>query len=219
MPYVTRKNLKAKSAAWIRDASRFTYPRPGLTLDPDRAALLVIDMQRYFADPEGRSYLPAASAILDNVNRLAAVFRRIGRPVVFTRHGHAEGAELGALGRFWGDAIRRGETDWAIASGLEVHDSDRLVDKDRYDAFEKTDLESILKRTRSEQVVITGVMTHLCCETTARSAFVADLDVFFAADATATSRLDLHLGALRSCANGFGILVSADDVINIINKI
>jgi len=218
MAYVTRKTLKAKARAWMDDATGYTYPRPGWALSPDRAALLVIDMQRYFAHPEGRSYLPATAAILENINRLATAFRHRRRPVIFTRHGHDGMDDLGALGTFWGDHIRKGEPDWEIAPGLDVHASDLIVDKNRYDSFHGTGLESILREKNAEQVVITGVMTHLCCETTARSAFVRDLEVYFAADATATSRLELHTGTLRSLANGFGILFLADDAIKIINE-
>jgi len=62
-------------------------------------------------------------------------------------------------------------------------------------------------------VVITGVMTHLCCESTARDAFMRDLEVFFVIDATATDQEDLHMGSLRALADGFAIMVTTKEVL------
>ena len=61
-------------------------------------------------------------------------------------------------------------------------------------------------------VVITGVMTHLCCETTARSAFVRGYRVWFPVDGTATFNLDFHLGTLRALAHGFASIPLVRDV-------
>ncbi|EPS65948.1 hypothetical protein M569_08828 [Genlisea aurea] len=70
-------------------------------------------------------------------------------------------------------------------------DSDPVVLKDTYSAFEGTDLE----------VMVTGVMTNLCCETTARDAFVRGFRVFFSTDSTATASSELHEATLKNMAS------------------
>jgi isochorismate hydrolase len=64
-----------------------------------------------------------------------------------------------------------------------------------------------------EQVVVVGVLTHLCCETTARDAFMRGFDVFFVADATATKSLSLHVASLRTLADGFCTLATTEEVL------
>jgi isochorismate hydrolase len=61
-----------------------------------------------------------------------------------------------------------------------------------------------------KEVIVTGVMTNLCCETTAREAFVKGFRVFFSTDATATSDLELHEATLKNLAYGFAYLVDCD---------
>ena len=78
-----------------------------------------------------------------------------------------------------------------------------IIQKERYDAFWKTPLDVFLKNEGVEQVIISGVMTHLCCETTARSAFMRDYKVFFTIDGTATYTEELHMASLLNLAHGF----------------
>jgi len=217
MSYVTEKNLSSLARKWITDAVSFTYERDEFKIDIDRCALIVIDMQNYFASESGRSFLPASRAILPNILSLVDAFRKCGRRVIFTQHGHASKHDLGILGSFWGDYIKRGEDDGNIVKELEVGEEDAKIFKSRYDAFYKTDLEKILKENNSSQVVITGVMTHLCCETTARSAFVRDFEVYFCVDATASNCEELHTGSLRALSHGVAVPVLTEDVINIFN--
>lgn len=63
-----------------------------------------------------------------------------------------------------------------------------------------------------KEVIVTGVMTNLCCETTAREAFVKGFRVFFSTDATATSSLELHDASLKNMAYGFAYLVDSERI-------
>ena len=78
-----------------------------------------------------------------------------------------------------------------------------LIIKSQYDAFYNTNLNDLLQKNNIEQVIITGVMTHLCCETTARSSFVNGYNVFSPIDGTATYNEDFHLATLANLAHGF----------------
>jgi len=71
-------------------------------------------------------------------------------------------------------------------------------------------LEERLVEMGVEEVIVAGVMTNLCCETTAREAFVRGFRVFFSADATATSSVDLHDATLNNLAYGFAYLLDCD---------
>ncbi len=88
-------------------------------------------------------------------------------------------------------------------SELAPVQGDEVVDKRRYSAFAGTGLDQLLRHKGISDIVVTGVMTNLCCETTARQAFVRDFRVFFAADATATATEQMHLASLLNLAYGF----------------
>lgn len=72
--------------------------------------------------------------------------------------------------------------------------------------FSGTNLEQKLMKMDVKEVMVTGVMTNLCCETTAREAFVRGFRVFFSTDATTTSSMDLHEATLKNLAYGFAYL-------------
>jgi nicotinamidase-related amidase len=100
----------------------------------------------------------------------------------------------------------------AIHPGLAFGPREILTKKGQYSAFQGTRLESLLKQLRVTSTVICGVMTHLCCETTSRDAFMRGFDVIFTVDATATLDEVLHVSSLRGLAHGFASPALARDV-------
>ena len=141
------------------------------------------------------------------VHELKAVveaFAEAGRPVVYTRHGSVPGSE-GMMQRWWGDDLQRDQRRWQLVEAL-THPPDLLLDKDRYSALAGTDLEAWLRRRSCEAVVICGVMTHLCCESTARSAFNRNFNVFFPIDGTATYNESFHNATLLNLSHGFATI-------------
>ncbi|MCK4236598.1 MAG: isochorismatase family protein, partial [Candidatus Krumholzibacteria bacterium] len=88
-----------------------------------------------------------------------------------------------------------------------------VIRKTQYDAFYGTSLDDVLKESGTRQLVITGVMTHLCCETTARTAFVRGFAVFFPVDGTATYNEDFHGAALLNLSHGFAVPVLVSDLL------
>jgi len=178
---------------------------------PEKAALLVIDMQRYFNS--------VAQPIVDNVISLIECFRANKGKILFTRHGHRDPkTDGGMLGRWWGDLIRHGSAEWELIDGLHFQTSDTIIDKNRYSAFFGTELDDLLKTAGVEDLIITGVLTNCCCETTARDAFMRDYRVFFVADATAAPTEELHLATLKNLAYGFAYIVTTRDLCNKLNK-
>lgn len=88
----------------------------------------------------------------------------------------------------------------------------KLTNKDRYDAFLHTDLEAILRNAKISTVVITGTMTNLCCETTARSAFNRDFRVYFPTDGNATLTAEMHEASVLNLQYGFAQITTIDDL-------
>jgi nicotinamidase-related amidase len=212
-PYVTPENIDRMTATWLAEIAATSRPRPWLRIDPPRCALLVTDMQRYFASPGGRAYLPATAAVIPGIAALLEHWRGIGAPVVFTRHCHGESADLGMLGRFFMDHIRCGEDDSLIIPELSPAPGEPVFLKSTYDAFHGTGLEGYLRGAGATQVLVTGVLTQLCCETTARTAFVRGFEVYIAADATATSSEELHLGSLKGLASGVAVVTDIASIL------
>jgi nicotinamidase-related amidase len=205
--YVRQEDLDRKLEEWLAQIAR--YDRPWIDLDPAHAVLLVVDLQRAFTDPRFESFLPAVEAILPRVNRLVAAFHAAGRPVLFTRHAHPREESGSAMERWWKELLREGTEEAELDPRLDRRPGDPVVTKRRYDAFFDTPLEKLLRRRGAKGIVLAGVMTNLCCETTARSAFVRDFDVFFVADGTAAVNEAFHRGSLANLAMGFARVVGS----------
>jgi len=165
--------------------------------DPNASALLVVDVQRYF-ESMCRAVLPA-------IEEAIAGARARGVPVFFTQHGHAPD-DHGMLHEWWGDVIAEGSSDYAL---ILPPAEDPVLAKSRYDAFFGTDLEERLRAKGVTDVAICGVMTNLCVESTARTAFVKDFRVRVLSDATATASHEMHRASLLNLEYGFAYLQTA----------
>jgi isochorismate hydrolase len=207
--YFTPASLSAKSREMMESLPvRRSLEFSGF--EPSRAALIVLDMQGYFLDPDSHAFVPGAAAILPGIRSLIHVFHETGRPVVLTRHLNTQ-EDAGAMAEWWADLIREEDPSSEIVPELDDPQAIR-IEKSQYDAFHLTGLEKRLKDLGVTQVVIAGVLTHLCCETTARSAFVRGFRVFFAVDGTATYHEDFHRATLLNLCHGFAVPVLAGDV-------
>jgi isochorismate hydrolase len=211
--YVTLGDLKTKSTEWMNEIEFNAKNRNRFRFKPESAALLVIDMQRYFTDFTSHAYIPSSKAILGNIKNLIDAFRMTNLAVIFTRHSLDEDEDPGIMGRWWGDTIRRGDPLSQLDSNLIPLEREVVIQKTRYNAFSGTKLHENLKNLGIKSVVITGVMTHLCCETTAREAFTRDYEVYFVVDGTATQTEELHISSLRTISNGFAIPVLTDEIL------
>ncbi|MGB9824699.1 MAG: isochorismatase family protein [Candidatus Hydrothermia bacterium] len=170
----------------------------------NNSCLLVIDMQNYFLSEQSHAYIPAAKSILNNVNTLVNLYESQRLPIVITRH--IDNPDFTLMSRWWKGRISKGSFDSELIDSLKQRNAFYLV-KSSYDAFYQTELEDILRNFGVERILITGVMTHLCCETTARSAFVRGFEVYFVVDATATYNFEFHRSSLINLSHGFVIPV------------
>ncbi len=161
---------------------------------PERTALLNIDLQNCFVEGSPIA-APDGLVILERVNRLAAACRDTGILVIHASIvTRPDGSNLGVLGQFSPPAregiLHKDRHSAALHSGLKIDPGDILLEKPRFGAFYGTDLELILRQRGIDTLIISGVATNVCCETTAREAAVRDFKVFFLSDGTATADMN-----------------------------
>lgn len=179
---------------------------------PESAALLIIDMQRYFLDTRSHAFIPDAPLITGQIKNLSAAFLKMNLPVILTRHINTQrNAKL--MGKWWKDLITKKSRLSHIIPELHFQGA-TIVKKTQYDAFYQTNLEDLLKGKKVKQIVITGVATHLCCETTARSAFMRGFTVFLPVDGTATFAENFFQASLLNLAHGFAIPVLCEELMD-----
>ncbi|MDH4210742.1 MAG: isochorismatase family protein [candidate division WOR-3 bacterium] len=188
--------------------------REGFILKKDLAALLVIDMQRHFCEKASSFFVPGSDQLASQLKDLVDAFSRQQRPVIFTRHIDSENPDNLML-RWWAEKIKE---DDPMSHVVDILDTSMgtVVIKNQYDGFLNTDLEEILKQKGVRQVVVCGVLTNLCCETTARSAFMRGFEVYFVKDGTATFSREMHEAALLNLSYGFATLTTLKDVVKVL---
>jgi len=174
-------------------------------INKDHCGLLVIDIQEYFR--------ALAEPILPNLKLLIQCCRMTNVPVIFTRHAHKNpDQDGGMLAKWWQDLIIDGTPQAAILPEIKPNPAEKIVHKKRYSAFYQTDLHSYLQSHQIQQLIVSGVMTNLCCETTARDAFVHDYEVFFLSDATATTNDDFQQATLLNLSFGFARIMTVEEL-------
>ena len=170
----------------------------------ERYALLVVDMQNGFCHPDGsfprigRGLEGAMDAVAKAAMAVAQA-RAADVPVIFTRHVYRPGRpdEGAALIRNSPElagvaGLADGTWDAEVCAELGCGPDDLVVDKVRFDAFQWTSLEPLLRGLNVTALMICGVVTNICVETTARSAFMRDFPVTLLADCCAAKTRRLH---------------------------
>ncbi len=180
--------------------------------DINYCTLLVLDMQEFFLNPASHAFVPSAPHLINRINALIYTFRRKNLPVVFTKHINTS-ENAGQMKSHWKDLITINNPLSSIASEVSIEDSTVIV-KSQYDAFYNTDLESILKMAGCKSIIICGLMTHLCCETTARSAFVRGFEVIMPVDGTASYNRMFHLSSIYNLSHGFAYITRIKEILN-----
>jgi isochorismate hydrolase len=207
--YFTPENIQTKAKNMIFDVEKIVRTKK-IDVDFEKAALIVLDMQEFFLNEKSHAFIPSSPSIIPNIKNLVENFHNKKRPVIFTKHINTP-ANAGMMGDWWKDILTPKNEYSDLSKKLEAKNS-IIIEKTQYDAFYNTDLETVLRQKKIEQVVITGVMTHLCCETTARSAFTRSFQSFLVIDATATYNESFHRASTLNLAHGFSKLVLAEDL-------
>ena len=208
-------------------AARFPIAELRAMTDPTRTALLVIDVQRDFAAPDGAIGrlgldLSAASAAIDRTETLVAGARSAGAPVVFARVISRPETDTPALRAFLrrtgrdperAAAICRAGTPGADYYRVRPEADERQIEKTLFSCFFGTDLNDTLRSLGCDTLLLCGLTTDCCVDCTARDAFHHGFNVFLAADACAAYDTPTHEAALHGLSKNCAILLETGDVV------
>lgn len=216
-PYVTSETLEQKAYHWLKKIEPFNQHR--MRLNMDKSALLVIDMQKFFLDPASPTFTCGGLAILPTLRGLITAFRGAVRPVIYTCHvHHPDRIDVGIMGWWWEGMCVEGSEESKIHDDIAPLPKEKIIQKHRYSAFYNTDLETVLRCLHVEDLVISGIMTNMCCESTARDAYFRDYRVFFLADGTGSVNEEMHLASLLNLAFGFARVTTAQEIMRDLGK-
>ncbi len=185
------------------------YNTRKLIVSPKRSALLIIEMQNVFLYESKM----ISEKQLYNIKTIIEASEKAGGHIIYVRHNDNAQISKSMVDWWEGDKIDYGSDGWKIIDGFDTTDK-IVIDKNQYSAFFQTELHKILQANNIEDVIIVGVMTNCCCETTAREAFMYGYRVFFISDATSTVNEELHLAALKNLSFGFACIQDTKDIVS-----
>ncbi len=193
-------------------------PRVDWRPDPARAALLVHDMQRYFCRPFPEGQAPLAPVIA-HIARLAAAARAAGIPVFYTaQRGDQFRPDRGLQADFWGPGMEAIPEHEGILPPLAPQPGDHLLVKHRYSAFQRSNLDHLMRARGRDQLIVTGIYAHIGCLATAAEAFQRDIQPFAVTDAQADfdrARHDMAMGWVGSVC---GVVTTTAALLEIIEQ-
>ncbi len=222
----------------------WVMPWPAFDVDWLQAALVVIDLQNYSSNPDcgitqmlveryprvAEYYVPRVLESIVNTRRLLDVFRQMKREVVFTRHGALlpNGRDM-ILRRQRRDSDAREQSDrptlWPkgsmehqIVDRLAPLDHELVVDKNASSPFNGTGIDQILRNLQLDTLVLAGMATDMCVETTARDAADRGYNVIVVEDAVATFFEPHHNAALSAMSRVYAQVWTTDRVLRQSNQ-
>ena len=200
-------------------------------LDPRRTALLVVDMQNAFMLPGvAHSLCPRAEKIVPNINRLAQAVRQTGGTVIWIKTTFKDDAlknwstyfemvkpEQGARRVAALTAGNKGHELWAA---LDVRADDLIVEKNRFSAFIQgsSNLADVLREQGLDTVLVTGTVTNVCCESTARDAMMLNFKTIMVTDGNAAVTDEDHNASLCAFYLTFGDIMSTDTLVTCLER-
>lgn len=200
-------------------------------LTPSKTALVVVDMQNAFMPvPVAHAPCDMAPKIVPSINRLAETVRETGGVVVWIQTACTSGDKVTwsnahnivrpdrAEMRF--AALERGSEGYALWPEMDARPDDIYVEKNRFSAFIQgsSELDAILRELGVNTVLITGTVTNVCCESTARDAMMLNYKVVMVSDGNAAENDEEHNATLRSIYLTFGDVMDTDMLVDLLKR-
>ncbi|MBT0667476.1 cysteine hydrolase [Novosphingobium profundi] len=198
-------------------------------IDPATTALVVVDIQVDFAAPQGLAAtfcddLAPIEAVIDRIEELIAAAREAGMTLAFMRvvtRPETDSAALKTLmerrGMPGGEAICRAEGGGADYYRIAPEPGDIEIEKRLFDSFHETDFDAQLRARGIDTLLMTGITTECCVDSTARTAFHKGYNVFLLSDACAAYEPHLHTGTLEVLSQNIGLLATSAAVLEVLS--
>ncbi len=200
-------------------------------LDPTKTALVVVDMQNGFMVPEvGHAPCKMAHEIVPNINRLAQAVRRTGGAVIWIQTEYTD-ETLQSWSTLYGMMLPKGRErrkfslspsnkGYDLFPDLKVESHDVIVVKNRYSAFIQgsSNIEEVLRARGLDTLLITGTVTNVCCESTARDAMMRNYKTVMITDGNAANTDEDHNAALNNFYLTFGDIMSTEFAIGCLKR-
>ncbi len=224
--------------------SNWPIPWPAFEIEWTRAALIVVDYQNYSSNPEvglvkmlaeqfpeiAEYYSPRLADIaIPNTRRLIDAFRAAEREVIYTRHGallpdgrdmilrrrrrDVDAMEATDRPHLWS----RGSFEHEVVEQLAPLPGELVIDKNASSAFNGSAIDQLLRNMGVDTLIVTGMATDMCVETTSRDAADRGYNVVVVENATATFVEEHHRAALSSLARIYGQVWDTEGVISALN--
>jgi nicotinamidase-related amidase len=184
--------------------------------DPERTAVIAVDVQNGFCHPDGGLYAPGSEAIVDDVAALVADAREAGARIAYTRDVHPpeqfEDAHYYDEFERWGEHVVEGSWEAELVEELDVREGDHVVVKHTYDAFYRTELEGWLRAHGIEDLLICGTLANVCVLHTAGSAGLRDFRPVLVEDAIGAIEDEHKAYAVDHAGWLFGEVTTSDEI-------
>jgi len=203
--------------------------QPFAEIEPQKTALLVVDMQTGFVAPGAVAEIPMAREIVPNINRLATALRQAGGTIVWIISTYGPGAErdwttffnfiiTGEASERFRLAFQDGKPEHELWRGLDRRPDDLVVSKNRLTPFADPAqaLERLLRKRGVDMALVVGTVTNVCCECTARDAAMRNFKTIMISDANASRNDAEHNATLSIFLQAFGGVISTDEAIRLI---
>lgn len=182
------------------------YNRVQWQVAPSRAALLIHDMQKYYLKPLLAKGETPGRRLIENVKVVRETCVATHIPVIYTVCSPCERVEQrGLLYDFWGGGMTNTADNVEVVDEIKPDNNrDHIIVKHKYSAFYKSNLADTLKALKKDQLIITGVYSHIGCMATALDALMRDIQVFFVGDAVGDFSLSFHMSSIATVGNCCG---------------
>ena len=200
-------------------------------IDPNKCALVVIDMQNVFLQKGAPAETPMAREIVPNINKLAETVRQTGGKGIWVQMTHS--ADNLETWSFFYEVISRPERaqtmlDWMARGSegqklwphLDARENDYYVEKTRYSVFAQgsSNITDILTELGLDTILITGTLSNVCCESSARDAMMLNYKTIMVADGNAAYTDEEHLATLASIFQVFGDVYSTEELVSLLEN-
>jgi nicotinamidase-related amidase len=214
--------MNHSSGYCIRNQKIEEWKKMPWEFDSKKAVLLVIDMQNDFVKEGSILEVPMARQMLPNMQRIVEQCRANAIPVIYSQHTLWDHTEISALETAYNPklkstGLRKDSLGVEIVEELLPLPHETVISKHRYDAFYNTPLETVINNIRgmnvADTVIIIGTVTNICCESTARSAFMRDYKVVFLIDSNGGLDEVSHEATLNIINKVFGRVMNTEELV------